>query len=93
MGRYLGLFLRNIVMLSPKPLFSPAHLGERAHNDPAELTHLPKRLGEASAVHAKKIQASMASFNDQLGEQGKQLSQKLQTELADGSWLTQAQAY
>jgi ABC-type Zn2+ transport system substrate-binding protein/surface adhesin len=61
-------------MLSPKPLFSPAHLGERAQNEAAVLNHLAQRLSEASAVHAKKIQASMASFNDQLGEQGKQLS-------------------
>lgn len=80
-------------MLSPKPLFSPAHLGERAHNEAEVLNHLAQRLSEASAVHAKKIQASMASFTMSLASKGKQLSQTLQTELADGSWLTQAQAY
>lgn len=80
-------------MLSPKPLFSPAHLGERANNEAAVLHHLAQRLGEASAVHAKKLQASLASFSDQLNTAGLQLNTALQAELADGSWLTQAQAY
>lgn len=80
-------------MLSPKPLFSPAHLGERAHNEAEVLQNLAKRLSDASALHAKKIQASLAQFGDQLGTQGKQVNQSLQSELADGSWLNQAQAY
>jgi len=80
-------------MLSPKPLFSPAHLGERAHNETEALNNLAHRLGEASALHAQKIQSSLANFHGSLGEQGRQLSQTLQAELADGSWLAQAQAY
>lgn len=80
-------------MLSPKPLFSPAHLGERAHNETEVLNNLAHRLSEASALHAQKIQTSLANFHANLSEQGQHMSQKLKAELADGSWLTQAQAY
>ncbi len=80
-------------MLSPKPLFSVSHLGERVNNEAQVLQSQAQRLSESTAKHSQRIRQAQTDFHAKMGDEGQQVADGMQQAFANGTLVSSAQAY